>query len=135
MTPKAITWPPKPGIKRNLEAAFSAQIAEYLACVLPADAFATVFPAGGGGKARGAQLKRMGMLAGVPDWLVIWQGKSLFFELKAPGGRLSAQQIETHALLRCAGAFVTTVYRLEAVEGALRGFGVPLRGTTRTVAA
>lgn len=111
------------------EATLSAQLAEFLRLALPPDCFASVFPAGGGGKARGGRLKRMGMVAGVPDWLIVYQGRALFVELKIPGGRLSGPQRATHAWLRSAGALVTTEYGLEAIEGALLRFGVPLKTT------
>lgn len=35
----------------------------------------------------GARLKRMGVRAGNPDLLLVWKGRAIGIELKAPGGR------------------------------------------------
>ncbi len=52
-------------------------------------------------KAAGALFKAMGTKAGVPDIIVLlMDGTILFFELKAKGGYLTANQKEFHAKLK-----------------------------------
>lgn len=40
----------------------------------------------------GARLKRMGVRAGEPDYVLLWQGRAIGLELKAEGGRQSPEQ-------------------------------------------
>lgn len=108
------------------EAAFHKQVAGFLASAVQPPAFWTTFPAGGGGRTRGARLKACGMIAGVPDILVVHNGQILGVELKTAKGRVSYVQQLAHARLRAAGAYVVTCRSLAEVEGALLGFGVPL---------
>ena len=56
----------------------------------------------------GAQLKRMGLQPGVPDMLIVKDGKPLFLEIKREKGTLSKAQKETQAKLEAAGAIVRT---------------------------
>lgn len=77
-------------------------------------------PLGGGRSQReGAELKRNGARAGWPDLdirLVTVNGVlwSLLLELKAPGGRLSAEQKKVHERLDSVGFLVRTSVGLEA---------------------
>jgi hypothetical protein len=49
-----------------------------------------------------ARLKAMGVLAGIPDYLILWQG--LFaIEFKAPKGRMSPAQLDLQPQLINAG--------------------------------
>lgn len=54
-------------------------------------------------------------------------GRAHFFEIKAEGGRLSAQQRNTHAELTAAGAVVKTANTLDAAIRQLESWGM-LRG-------
>jgi hypothetical protein len=61
------------------------------------------------GAIEAAIFKSLGVIAGVPDLLLIFKGKTYGLELKATkSGRLSPAQIRTHELMREAGAIVTT---------------------------
>lgn len=40
----------------------------------------------------GARLKRQGVRAGEPDYVLIWNGRAIGLELKAEGGRQSPEQ-------------------------------------------
>jgi hypothetical protein len=129
----------KPKRKRRApEAAFQCQVAEYLSKALPEGYWFTAFPAGGGGRIRGAQLKRMGLKAGVPDVVVFGLGLTqeqrsiycerptvLWLELKAKTGSLSPAQRDVHKKLKNLGHRVETVKTLEQVETALAEFVFP----------
>ena len=81
---------------------------------LPEGFWFTTFPAGGGGKVRGAQLKAAGLKPGVPDILVcggyedishnVHQKDVLWLELKAKDGTLSQVQKSCHAELKALAA-------------------------------
>ena len=98
------------------EREFHKAAAAYLRSVLPEDAFFTTFPAGGGGRIRGAQLKAMGLQAGVPDLMIIYKGEIVFIELKAAKGRLSETQMFVSDKLCKAGAFVFMCRTIEEIE-------------------
>jgi len=115
------------------EDAFHADVAGWLAWALPAPAFWTTFPAGGGGFNRGLRLKRLGLKAGVPDILVfrpLGRFRAGLFaggiELKTDEGRLSEVQVETHELLRAAGFAIAVCRSLGQVKAALAAWGFAL---------
>ena len=87
----------------------------------------TTFPAGGGGKARGGKLKRLGLKAGWPDIQLVWRGRFYGIELKQAKGRLSTDQVSTHRKLCHAGAWIVTCRSIEEVGDALRAWGIPTR--------
>lgn len=53
---------------------------------------------------------------GIPDRLVILNGRLLFIELKAPGGRLSPIQVVTQRRLLRLGQEVLTLWTHEQVD-------------------
>lgn len=113
--------------RRAPEQALQMAVARYLDVALPDNAVWSAIGHGGGGKTRGAILKSMGLKAGIPDVLIVHGSRTLFIELKATDGRVSAQQTDMHVRLRKAGAEVYTCRSLEQVEMTLRLCRVPLR--------
>jgi hypothetical protein len=112
----------------NPERRLQCQVAAYLRMMLPEDVFWTAFPAGGGGKIRGAQLKGMGLRAGVPDFLFVKDGIAHWVELKAEGGRLSEAQQQTCLDIGHAGSPNVVVCRsLQDVIDTLRQWKFPAR--------
>ena len=110
-------------------------IAAYLRMMLPPDVFFTAFPAGGGGKARGAQLKAMGLAPGVPDLMFIHNGKTRWVELKSATGRVSDVQHETFCRLYTAGCGNVVVCKsLEDVIATLKSWAIPVRLNVRVAA-
>lgn len=109
------------------ESALHRTVADYLGVVLPPSVFWTTFPAGGGGRIRGALLKRAGLRPGVPDVSLIHGGRSLWIELKTDRGRLSPEQVECHQAIEEAGGRVATCRTLEQVRNALLSWSVPMR--------
>lgn len=75
----------------------------------------------------GAERKGRGVIAGIPDVVLIRAGRLHGIELKSAKGRLSdAQKAYMDALLACGGAFAV-VRTLEDLAFVLMGWGVPLR--------
>jgi len=86
---------------------------------------------------------RMGVVSGVPDWLVVGGGRVGFIELKERGwksrrdrwGNYTAhewRQLDMHDQLRCAGAWVTICETLEEVIDCLASYGVTVNTTSRS---
>lgn len=71
-----------------------------------------------------ALLKAMGVVAGVPDVLVINRGRPFGLELKRHDGRLTPEQITCHALMRKAGATVSTCFGLDQALDQLTEWGL-----------
>lgn len=84
----------------NAEARSQAAIVEYVRLVAPEIIIFSVPNGGLRSKAEAARLKWTGVLAGVLDLvLVLPDGRSAFWEVKTPKGRLSADQREFIARL------------------------------------
>lgn len=117
-------------------------VALFLSQGLRSPTFWTTFPAGGGGRLRGAFLKSMGLKAGFPDLLVIHPQPTgaglgcivLGIELKAGKGRVSPEQIDVHAALTIANARIRVCRSLEDVEAFIRSHGVPMFASVGGVA-
>ena len=105
-------------------------VAQFLAVALPKDVVWTTFPAGGGGKVRGAQLKARGLMAGWPDVQIIYRGKFYGVELKAANGRLSPEQRACAEAIRAAGGYYHQVRSLDELQSWLLLVGIPLRAST-----
>jgi hypothetical protein len=58
-------------------------------------------------------LKTQGVVAGVPDVIILHDGKAYGLELKATGGQLSPAQRECHERMRAAGAEVATAVGID----------------------
>ncbi len=99
-----------------LERDLHMQIAAWLNTVLPRPWRWTTFPAGGGGRVRGAQLKRMGLAPGVPDILLFSPlGDWLGVEVKrAKGGVVSPAQEDWIAWAAGRSVVVRSVDELES---------------------
>lgn len=85
----------------------------------------THFPAGGGGKVRGAMLKRAGLRPGMPDIVIFHDSRTFFIELKTDKGRLSKVQSDCHADLWSAGFPVAVARSVDEVENLLRSWKIP----------
>ena len=117
------------------EEALQRAVASYLDLALPHDAVWFHPPNGGArSKAEAGIFKAMGVKAGVPDIIVIYRGRVVCIELKAPGGTCSPAQKLMHAQLSAAGALIYTATRIEDVESFLRVI-IPLKATTGARAA
>ncbi len=131
------------------EEALHVAVANFLRLAIRPPWMWTTFPAGGGGKVRGARLKAAGLRAGMPDILVI--GPQAFavpyepwsvtvplvvgIELKAAKGRLSPAQTDTLKALDACGIPTTECRSVEEVEKALEESYVPCFASARRRAA
>ena len=115
---------------RRAEQSFQIEVARYLQLVLLPEVAWTAFPAGGGGKTRGAILKAMGLKSGWPDLILIYNGKMLGLELKTPIGKLSKAQKAMHSALEAAGAAIAICRCTEDIVATLQAGEVPMRRHT-----
>lgn len=81
-----------------------------------------------------AALKAMGMTAGVPDLLILKEGRLYALELKAPGGRLThSQRLVMERMLEC-GAEVSMAHGLDEALVTLEFWGILKRSTNSEAA-
>lgn len=112
---------------RHIEDALQASVVEYLRAVAP-DCLTFAVPNGGRRNLREAgRLKSAGVLAGVPDLVVVAPRQVIFMELKAGRGRLSPAQEDVHERLRACGHSVAIVRSIDDARNTLRACGVKLR--------
>ena len=111
---------------RHSEALFHRQVALYLRVAVREPWFWTTFPAGGGGKTRGAQLKRMGLMPGMPDILIVGPSRLVGLELKTAAGRQSVEQKAVAQRFERCGFPYLLARNLDEVEVLLMAAGVPL---------
>ncbi len=116
---------------RHPEAALQRQIVGYLSWALAPPAWFTTIGHGGGGLMRGMILKGMGMKAGVPDLMILYDKNAYFVELKAAKGVLSDAQKATHAALWAAKCPVAVVRSLDEFRALLGGPWWPLMSCIR----
>jgi len=123
------------------EHALQRAVAGYLDAALISPVWWTSIDHAGQGPKHGAQLKARGVKPGVPDVLIVapafavGTSRNIFIELKAIGGRQSAEQkLVAQQLVEC-GCFYSTAYSVEQVEAILRAHEIPLRGSVSGVAA
>lgn len=112
--------------KPQPEQALQRQVAQFLAVALDGNSWFSSMPLGGGGKLRGAILHGLGVKRGLPDVLVINDGRAIWIELKVGKGRVSEGQRECHLALARARCPVAVCRSLNEVIMALTDAGVPL---------
>lgn len=117
--------------RRAPEQILQRQIAGYLGWALAEPAWFTSFPAGGGGEMRGMILKGTGLKSGVPDILIVHEGRLHGLELKSAKGVLSDAQKATHEALRRAGCLVAVIHSLDELRALLAGPWWPLGACLR----
>ena len=66
----------------------------------------------------------MGTKAGVPDLLLVADGRLYGLELKAARGHLSPAQVATHAQMRAAGATIGTAADVDEALALLATWGL-----------
>ena len=108
-TERKVNKPRKRTVKREPEHTLQVEIVEMLRKKLKKKVLFTAFPAGGGGRVRGAKLKKAGLQAGWPDIQLIHRGLYFGLEVKTQTGRLSPAQTELHKRLIASGCSVAVV--------------------------
>jgi hypothetical protein len=83
------------------------------------------YPAGGWrSSVEAAIFKSLGVVAGIPDLLIVYQGQLYALELKTTYGRLTPTQIDTQQRMRAAGVIVATAVEIDAALDILEGWGL-----------
>lgn len=117
--------------RRQTEQTMQIALIRDLRAVLAPSVFLTHIPsgfiAGRGGPLRGAFLKAMGLVPGLPDLMLLHEGVVYFLEVKAPKGKLSPAQAECHIGLRRAGCHVEVVKSLDEALNCLTIWNLPTR--------
>lgn len=117
----------------NAEAERQAAIVEYVRWVAPEIVIWAVPNGGLRTKREAARLKWTGVAAGVPDLtLGLPDGRSAFWEVKTPQGRLSADQRAFVARLEALGHVFMVVRDIDDARRALAWLGVLTREEART---
>lgn len=109
---------------------FQKGVVELLPRMLAGNAMFFHIPNGGKRNAReAAKFKAMGVRAGVPDIVILADGRAYFMELKAGRGALTQSQREFHAALGRAGCPTAVVRDADDLIAALKEWGIALNGT------
>ena len=90
----------------------SAEIAAWCFKWLPDHTFATCIAHGARHPGMAMRLKRLGTESGVPDWLIVYEGRVLFIELKTGKADLSTEQRKTRGRLHASGAVVEIAHSI-----------------------
>ncbi len=118
--------------RKNPEQVLHIAVAAFLRHALRPPVFWTTFPAGGGGRLRGAFLNGMGLKVGVPDILIFAPLPTasgcvvIGIELKSAKGTISPAQYDTHVDMEKAGARCLIARSIDDVECILIANGVPV---------
>jgi hypothetical protein len=119
---------PRAGRNHQPEAAIQRAVFENLrARGAPGAFFWHRFSGGLRSRTEAARYKGMGAIAGLPDLMILHQGKLYCIELKAEGGRLSEAQERVLIALREAGAMASHAHGLNQALRILEGWQL-LRG-------
>ncbi len=110
-------------------------IADFFAVGLDGNAMAVHIRNEHAGAGERIRAVRMGMVSGMPDWLILDAGRAFLIELKPRGWRTKKakrtihelRQIEVHKQIQRAGCPVMICETLEEVIQALINWGIPLR--------
>lgn len=101
----------------------------FLSKALPIDAYYTAIDVGRSKNANDGQLRKLrGVKPGIPDWLIVWNGITLWIERKIDAA-LSETQKLTRDRLRANGHLWALAHSLEDIEAACIAAGIPLRAT------
>jgi hypothetical protein len=112
------------------EADLQRAVHQFLTWALPSDAVHFAIPNGlMRSKKAAARAQGEGVLAGVPDLLVIHRGHPVFVELKSGRGVMSEVQRNMMHKLGYCGADVVCCRSVACVQSSLIELGVPLKAT------
>lgn len=115
---------------RHAEDALQAAVMRFIRHALP-DALAWHTPNGGRRNPReAARLKGMGVTPGIPDVLILADGRLYGIELKTKTGRIRPEQRAVIERMDSLGCPVAVCHSLDDVQSALEDFGFSLRATT-----
>jgi hypothetical protein len=106
--------------RRQPEAQLQRAVIDHLRWRGAPGVFAFHVPNGGWrGPIEAAIFKSLGVTAGVPDIIILCDGRAFGLELKSAKGRLTDVQRETHRRMREAGAPVAVAHGIDEALGQL----------------
>jgi len=108
--------------RKQPERTFQTDLCRFLDVALPPGAWYSAIPGG-----NRSVTTTPGYRSGTPDLLIVYKGRAIFLELKAPKNYATALQRGIHADLMLAGAVVHTVRDIGAAYEFLVQF-IPLKG-------
>ena len=111
------------------EQAVQKAVLQHLAWRAVPGLFTFAVPNGGWRSAiEAAIFKGIGVVAGIPDIIIIHAGRCFGLELKADRGRLTNVQRDAHERMRAAGAHVATAWGIDEALAQLASWHL-LKGT------
>lgn len=113
--------------RREPELTLQIEMVDVLKAKLKKNVLFTAFPAGGGGRVRGAKLKKAGLQSGWPDIQLIYKGQYYGLEVKTPQGRLSSSQSRLHEKLIKDGCQVAVVRSIPEMMERIIDWGLARR--------
>lgn len=116
---------------QHLEDALHTHIWKSLDLLLPSDCLAWSVENRNCGPKEGKRRTARGCIAGIPDLHILYRGRLLLIELKAPRGVVSAEQKGFLTNARICGAATAICRSLDEVVDFLKKHGVRLRGTVQ----
>jgi hypothetical protein len=116
---------------KQTEAALQRAVVQYLTLALPPhEALFWHTPNGGWrSRATAGRLKAEGVMPGVADIVIVWQGRVVAIELKTKDGSQSPAQKAWADQFTTAGGAYAVCRSVEAVERLLDAAGIPLRAS------
>jgi hypothetical protein len=109
------------------EQAIQAAVIQHLRRRAPRGAFWWHNWSGGYRRWRDAAIaKSLGVVAGLPDLMIVYDGKLYCLELKILGGRPSVEQLAVKAVLEANGAFCAITEGLDCALAVLEAWGLLL---------
>ena len=111
--------------RRQPEAQLQRAVLEHLRWRGVPGLFVFHYPAGGWrSPVGGAIFRGLGVVAGIPDLLILYQGRLYALELKIARGRLTTAQAETQHRMRVAGAIAATAIGIDEALECLEAWGL-----------
>jgi hypothetical protein len=111
--------------RRRPEAQIQRSVFQHLRVRGTSGMFAFHVPNGGYRRpVEAAILKGLGVVAGVPDIVIVHEGRCYALELKAEGGRATPKQLEAIAAMEAAGAFTAIAEGLDRALSCLEAWGL-----------
>jgi len=127
---RALGRKPSKRITRQLEQNIQRAVFDHLRSRARPNVFAFHCPNGGKrSRVEAAILKGLGVVAGVPDVIILHNGRLFAIELKASGGRATAAQMECVSKINACGGFAAICTGLDSALRCLEIWGI-LKGRT-----
>jgi len=114
-------------MRRAPEQQLQIAVAEYLDLVLDGIPWTAINPIPGKSKAIAGLSKAMGLRAGFPDIMILYNERAYFIEMKDLHGTFTDSQREMFPRIRGQKVQIATCRSLAEVDLALDSFGIPHR--------